>query len=136
MYKKMYMIYNERTEQLTGEIFLCYNDREAEYNYSIYIQNSKEKNKYFMESDYKLTCLGVLQFDNKEVTLKEDGTPLIRKMGIDTRGEYPYIFDKIKDGWKPQDEQRYMDDITSQKTNYEDMKKEYNKELKEMQGVK
>ena len=128
MFKKLYMIYNVRTEKLTGEIFHCYNDREAEYNFSIYIDSQKEKNKYFMEKDFKLACLGVIHFDkdnqNKLIGIKVD------------ENQYPIIFDEIKDGWKPTDEQNYNEDISSNEINFEKMQREYNKDVKEMKGVK
>lgn len=128
MHKKIYMIYNKRTERLTGEIFLCYNDREAEYNYSIYIQNSKEKNKYFMENDFQLTCLGILWYEK---------LPEINKLiGIKVPDEYPYLFDEIKDGWKPNYEQNTTEDISSDKIKFDEMQKEYRDDLKSMKGIK
>ena len=93
-FRKIYCVYNTMSKQIDSKyLILANNDDEAMYRHAITIDQEKEKNKYFRENDFKLMCLGVMETEG-------DNAGII----YDYKNDYPVMFDKIPNFWKPKHE--------------------------------
>lgn len=100
--KKMYIIYNEMSQQFDSKTIMLYNnDNEAQYSHAISIEKFKENNPYFREQDFKLVCLGVVETEGENAGII-----------YDYKNDYPVKFDKIPNFWKPKHEEPSERNIT------------------------
>ena len=101
MKRKIYAKYNKRTKMIEF-IFVDINDEQAEYNFALSNIQAAEKNPYYNEDDYCIICLGVL---NMEGEAEEVG------IVYDYKDDFPFIFDKVREGQKPKYNAEYFKDI-------------------------
>lgn len=104
MKAKIYTIMNTRSEQITS-IWMAKNDKEAGYLYAINMQKQKQENPFFVESDFKLTALGVIYTDEED---RDEG------VGIDylLAKDFPYSIDEIEYNFEPKHNSPSSDNIT------------------------
>lgn len=113
MKRKLYGRYNNRSKQIEF-IFLAENDDMAQYQFGLSHLAAIEKNPYHNPNDYSLCVLGVMNMEGE----KNEVGILIDK---DTKNDFPYFFDSVKDGQMPKYNTEYFTDISVK-----------NKELKEL----
>ena len=112
MKRKLYAKYNKRAK-IIEFVFVDINDEEALFKYHQANEEAELKNKYYREEDYSLICLGVLNMEGKT-----------NEVGIiyDYKNDFPFVFDDIKDGQKPQYNERYFQSMKVDKEKEEELK--------------
>ena len=101
MKRKLYAKYNKRSKMIEF-VFLGVNDDEALFNYNIANDKAESENKWYRSEDYELICLGVIMMEGES-----------HQVGIiyEYEVDFPYTFDKIKDGEMPKYNQKYFKEM-------------------------
>ena len=111
MKRKLYAKYNKRAQQIEF-VFVDINDDEALFKYYQANEEAELKNKYYRSEDYSLICLGVINMEGKD-----------KEVGIiyDYKNDFPFVFDNISEDQKPKYNQKYFENMKTDKQREEEI---------------